>query len=282
MYTSYRDYIDRSKTHDTGVDVCTFTLDVNGADIGLSLPESYGRWISAIADAASSKIARRDYIEGKNQLLRKIRGMLNVAEVIALGEHLSEELATKLYGCEVFVEHVHAYQNRLDAPRQKGSWTWHYDDCSPGQIKLLIYLTPTTVETGAFATLKSDDRFYRIETSRGSPNTTPQPQFRKSRVPSVFVDQLRAEGYEDFHVEGDAGTFVLFDQNIIHKATIPSRTPERICLVYNFRPYHRPLRCHIGPSLTSDWKFKGDVKTYQYEIQGASGLERPDTVSRSV
>ena len=132
----------------------------------------------------------------------------------------------------------------------------------------MIYLTPTTKETGAFRILRSseEDSALLVESSRISPTETRPPLFPASRLNEQNIQDFKNQGYEEHYIEGDPGTFVVFSQNTPHKATIPTEKPERICMIYNFRPYHIPLNTHISKDITNDWSFKGDVKGYKYDI----------------
>jgi len=267
-YNSYKDYVEKTRTKKLNVDVNKFALDINGKKLGIELPSNYDELISNISNIVNDKIKNEEIIKEDHKFAYKLTGMLDVDEVLELGEHFSKELSNKLYGSEVFVQHLHVYQNKITDSSESSSWLWHYDNCAPGQIKLMIYLTPTTKETGAFRVLKSakEDSALLIESSRISPTETRSPNFPGSRLSPEVIQDLKNQGYEEYYIEGEPGTFVVFSQNTPHKATIPTEKPERICMIYNFRPYHIPLNTHISKNLTNDWSFTGDVKGYQYDI----------------
>ena len=267
-YNSYKDYVEKTRTKKLNVDVNKFALDINGKKLGIELPSNYDELISNISNIVNDKIKNEEIIKEDHKFAYKLTGMLDVDEVLELGEHFSKELSNKLYGSEVFVQHLHVYQNKITDSSESSSWLWHYDNCAPGQIKLMIYLTPTTKETGAFRVLKSakEDSALLIESSRISPTEIHSTRFENSRLNPEVIQTLNEQGYQEHYIEGKPGTFIVFSQNTPHKATIPTEKPERICMIYNFRPYHIPLNTHISKNLTNDWSFTGDVKGYQYDI----------------
>jgi hypothetical protein len=264
MYTSYFDYIEKSKTHQTKFDVTKFTLDLNGVNLGIELPHNYNDIVSNISKIVHDKLNNGDVSD--DALLVKINNMLDVPEVIQLGEHFAKELSDKLYGTKVVVEHLHTYKNKITTQKEHSSWLWHYDNCAVGQIKIMVYLTPTTQKNGAFLTLVSSDSFYTLCSTKTSPTSISPPIYEGSRIPISKIEELKANGFFEYYVEGDLGTFIVFSQNIAHKATIPIEEPERICMIYNFRPYHKKLETYINKEITHDWNFDGDVKIYNYEL----------------
>lgn len=261
-YKSYIDYVNRVQTHDTNFNVSEFTFDINGEEVGISKPDNYDDIIQSLQTKLNDKLDTNQFKD--EGLLLAIDNVLEIGEVHQLGEHFSKELSEKLYGSEVFVDHVHTYKNKITKSAEKSSWLWHYDDVAPGHIKVMFYLTSTTKDNGAFLVLKSDNDYKLMNSSKISPTKTERKTFPKSRIPIKYIDKLKSEGYYEQHVEGEQGTFILFNHNIIHKATKPIKTPERICMIFIFRPYHRKLDKHIGVDMTHQWG-SGTSKKYNYE-----------------
>ena len=111
-----------------------FALDINGKKLGIELPSNYDKLISNISNVVKDKIKNQEIIKEDHEFAYKITGMLDVDEVLELGEHFSKELSDKLYGSEVFVQHLHVYQNKITESSESSSWLWYYDNCAPGQI----------------------------------------------------------------------------------------------------------------------------------------------------
>ena len=55
-------------------------------------------------------------------------------------------------------------------------------------------------------------------------------------------------------VVGPPGTLILFDNNCIHRATVP-RTRHRDAVILNFRPSHERVRPFIAASHTGSWSY---------------------------
>ena len=263
---SYKEYIEECRVVDTGWDPNTFTMDVNGERIGIDLPDNYDHLIKRIGIELRKKLRNGECEDDVRGIVTKINDPLSIPEVIKLGEHFSREMSEKFYGGECAVSRVHPYRNNIVDEREGASWLWHYDNAAPGCIKLMVYLTPTDRETGAFLALrKSSGEYLRVEPSRISPKKLQRVKWKGARVPKKVINELKSEGYRDFYVEGHPGTFLVFNNNIIHKATIPQRDPARLCLIYIFRPYHKELKYHISPKITGDWSDNGHIKSRFYD-----------------
>lgn len=264
---TYKEYIERCRNFNTGFDVTNFTLDINGQKVGIELPERYLDMVDVISKAVNRKLKKGELEIDARGNVSKVLNALELKGVIALGEHFAKELSEKLYGGECFISHIHPYKNNMSDRGEAASWIWHYDNVAPGLIKILIYLTDTTKNTGAFLTLKNkDDEYPLIEPSKVSPTEGGNPKWAGSRIPEKVIQQYKRRGYKPFYVEGPKGTFILFNNNIVHKATIPTEEPERLCLIYHFRPYHTKMESHINDNITWDWKSKINSKTYDFDM----------------
>jgi len=73
MYTSYFDYIEKSKTHQTKFDVTKFTLDLNGVNLGITLPKNYHTLVSNISKNVLQRLDTGDVVD--DSLLVKINNM---------------------------------------------------------------------------------------------------------------------------------------------------------------------------------------------------------------
>ena len=263
---TYKEYIKRCQTHDTGIDVTEFTLDVNGEKVGIELPPRYAETIDSIARAVGRKIKNGETEDDAKGAVSKVMGAFDIKAIYNLGEHFAKELSEKVYGGECFVNHIQPYRNNI-AKEETASWLWHYDNVAPGALKILIYLTDTTEKTGAFLVLKNDkDEYPLVESSKISPKEAHQPKWAKSRVPGKVIARYKKEGYKEHYIEGPKGTFILFNNNIVHKATLPVEEPVRHCIIYNFRPYHNKLDVHLDKSITWDWRCRVNSKTYDFDI----------------
>ena len=136
------------------------------------------------------------------------------------------------------------------------SWLWHYDNCPDEAFKILIYLTDVDAESGAFEYLRhpATGDVVKVGSSRAAPDQVAAPRWPRSRVPPEVVARYAEEGYEPHRVVGPAGTLILFDNNCIHRATVP-RTRHRDAVILNFRPAHERVRPFISERHTGSWSF---------------------------
>lgn len=264
---TYKEYITRCQNKPTGWDVSMFTLDVNGERLGVELPPNYDEIINSICNGVVDRLESGNFENDSKGNVSKVLDEFSIEGVNELGEWFAKELSEKLYGGECFINHVHPYRNNIEISDVAPTWMWHYDNVAPGIIKILVYLTDTTSKTGAFLALKDDDDTYvLIEPSEIAPYSSQRPKWPKSRVPRTVIKEYKMQGFKEHHIEGPKGTFIVFNNNIVHRATNPVEEPERMCLIYHFRPYHKKLDHHIGKDITWGWKSKVNSKTFDFDI----------------
>jgi hypothetical protein len=140
----------------------------------------------------------------------------------------------KLYYAEVYRTHPTDKRPLL-------SWLWHTDDHPAPILKVMVYLTPTTDGSGAF-------RAFR----RPSSQHLLRQGFQRDRA-HLFAAEL--EDVTNIVVcEGPPGTTVIFDNNLVHKATVP-RVGHRDVLVFEVLPGSQPYQEHLarmGNNLSAD------------------------------
>ena len=138
------------------------------------------------------------------------------------------QIEQNVYGSYAVVDKVYAYRNLVSHQREQVSWLWHYDNHPTEILKLMVYLTDVDAESGPF-------EYVRHATSRKVFSFVPRPLLGTSRVPPSFVENLVARGHERFRSVGPAGSLVLFDDNVLHKANI-ARSQPRDVVVLQLRP----------------------------------------------
>lgn len=270
-FASYKEYITYcsfNNSKESYEKITNFQYDINGESLKLEMPSNYENLISKIKNQAESNLDSGVFTKEKRGLALKVSKMLDCNEVIFLGEHLAKELSKKLYGSEVVVEHVHVYKNLIKPINLSSSWLWHYDNCSPGQLKILIYLTDVGPDSGCFEFMvDGNDKAFLFKSSKVSPETEKNLSVN-TRIDNNLINDITAKGFKSKKIIGKAGTYIIFNQNIIHRANVPILLPERICIVYNFRPYYKNVNSRINKNITCDWDNPPPtgVKIYQYEL----------------
>jgi hypothetical protein len=152
-------------------------------------------------------------------------------ELTALQELAAEvvrELEAKIYGAYVIVDKVYVYRNLVTRQAPQVSWLWHYDN-HPNEIsKVMIYLTDVTDKTAPF-------EFLAAERSGKALSLAPSPLVGTSRLGPDALERYMDLGFRSRRVTGKAGTLILFDNNIAHRANVATEG-HRDVLVLQVRP----------------------------------------------
>jgi hypothetical protein len=101
-------------------------------------------------------------------------------------------------------------QDSTAAAEKFGSLKWHFDNCPSVLFKIMIYLTDTTVDTGALSLVPMKKS---LELKRRG--------FWERNNADSFTDEISRNA---IYLEGGAGTTLFFStHHCIHKATLPLR-----------------------------------------------------------
>jgi Phytanoyl-CoA dioxygenase (PhyH) len=114
------------------------------------------------------------------------------------------------------------------------SFGYHSDDTPTPVFKLFVYLTDTHESNGAFRAFP-----YAVtdELLRRGMLDSVHPGERRARAQALVPPELEARLMV---VEGRAGTVFLFDNNLIHKGTLP-RHGTRTHVSLELMPWPRPM-----------------------------------------
>jgi len=126
-------------------------------------------------------------------------------------------------------------QKIIPGEQSKGSsFSYHVDDSPHGIAKIFIYLTDTFKENGAFRAFNyaKTDGFIK----KGILKTTQPGEVRNAY--QHLITKQDEEGLSI--VEGSAGTAFIFDNNLVHKGTLPL-SGERIHISMEMMPSDRPF-----------------------------------------
>jgi hypothetical protein len=140
-----------------------------------------------------------------------------------------DQAEQRIYASHVLVDKVYVYRSPIcrDAPR--ASWIWHYDNHPREVLKVMIYLTDVTAASAPFEYLRSSRS---REPIRGRPLA---PLYGHGRVPVSTIEHHLRCGGESHMVTGPAGTIVVFDGNVVHRANLATEH-HRDVLVLQLRP----------------------------------------------
>ena len=229
-------------------------------------PDNYTSKIKNIHDYCKLKIEKREGLfDPEHENIIKVDDYYGCPEVTELGNFFSEYLEKNTYNCYSIVEAILMYKS-LPNEIDRSSWIWHYDDDINEQLKLMVYLNDVGEDTGAFEVLTNGaGDGLAMKSSKIAPSIKAPQVYRGSRIPKEDVERFYKLGFSSRKITGEAGTFCLFNPNCIHRATVPKKQPHRLCMVYNFRPYHKKEISRVSKSFTKSWSNLGNIK--EYDIQ---------------
>ena len=170
---------------------------------------------------------------------------LDIDGLESLCERILPEVERAIYGSYVLVDKVYVLRTMAGRHRDQSSWLWHYDEHPVEILKLMIYLTDVDEHTAPFTYL-----------STGVPGKavmgTNMPLYGQSRIPSSTMASYFAKGCRPQPVTGPRGTMVLFNDNIIHRATF-AEGRHRDALTLQLRPCSARRRPYIGAGWTGSF-----------------------------
>ncbi len=188
------------------------------------------------ADTASIGDVKRGEI-----ITTQLRDPLAIDGLAELCDPLLDAIERKVFGCYALVDKVYAYRSLVTRQQPRASWLWHYDNHPREMLKLMIYLTDVNDASAPFEYLC--DLHGRPVV--GEPLA---PLYGLSRVSRDQYDRYVAAGYGPARVTGPKGTVLLFDDNIVHRATLAGASPRDV-VVFQIRP--APFK--VTPRLDPRW-----------------------------
>jgi hypothetical protein len=121
---------------------------------------------------------------------------------------------------------------------------WHYDEHPREVAKLLIYLTDVEEGTAPFEYLVASDG--RAVIGRANPLKG------GSRISNDRIDAMVERGCTVRTLTGPQGTMAVFDDNIVHRATLAARR-HRDVLTLQVRPARAPRRPFVDARWTGSF-----------------------------
>ena len=180
---------------------------------------------------------------------------------IILENYLVPYLEKDIFGCYVQCQNVKIYKTTSDSLIEQLSWLWHFDNNPKEQIKVMIYLNDVN-NNGPFKYLSKDNEAIKIETSKKDHTSWIHgnqahfeilgKKWKGTRVPRHIISNLQSKNeIIEKDVKGPAGTAILFDNNILHKGTIPFEG-FRYAMTLQFQPTNKKLKPNFSEKNTGN------------------------------
>jgi hypothetical protein len=129
---------------------------------------------------------------------------------------------------KIYSSEVYRTTPTNDPPTASG--LWHTDNYPPGIYKVMVYLTPCDRNTGAL----------RIHPMPSTRRLLREGFFNRSKA-ERFMEKLERNS---IHIEGPPGTVLIWNSNVIHKAT-PPKTGLRDLVAFKLVPSNEPWEKHL-------------------------------------
>lgn len=159
----------------------------------------------------------------------KLRDPFAIAGIRELSDPILEQLEREVYRCHLLVDKVYVYRSPICGNVPKASWLWHFDNHPREMLKVMVYLTDVHDGTAPFEYLRE------AATGRPQLGSPLAPLAGDSRVPLAQVERHLANGFVNASVTGEAGTVLLFDDNVVHRGTMAT-SGHRDVIVFQVRP----------------------------------------------
>ena len=180
---------------------------------------------------------------------------------IIVDKYLIPHLEKNIFGCYVQCQNVKIYKTISESLIETSSWLWHFDNNTKEQIKVMIYLNDVN-DNGPFKYLSKDNEAIKIETSKKDHTSWIHgnqahfeilgKKWKGTRVPRHIISNLQSKNeIIEKDVKGPAGTAILFDNNILHKGTIPFEG-FRYAMTLQFQPINKKLKPNFSEKNTGN------------------------------
>ena len=228
-----------------------------------TFPKNYSELIDSLSLKVDAKVNDasqhyRDPSAKGYEIAIQIKEIWDLPELNEIAAHILPCLEESVFGSHIHCSAIHIYRNvPTDSPKIS-SWLWHYDNNPKEAVKLLIYLTDVEESTAPFELLEKDGDHVKMQTSRTGYNHWGPPYIPQSRIPENILDQFISQGFEKRKIVGPKGTALFFDNNIVHKANVPTRD-YRDVVIFNIRPTMFKLDPYVSRNFTGSWEHKSPI-----------------------
>jgi hypothetical protein len=257
---------------DDKINLYDLTVEEHNEDINPILDLQSNEY-TEIINNLSSKVNSLFENDSNYEIKARAKGLNNIwlcrEELEQLGNYLIPQVQQKVFKSFVQVDNIKIYRSEVSNEPDISSWLWHFDNNPQEQVKILIYLTDVEEGCGEFTFLRKNGKGIKVPTSRISypkkwiePWENPPPLyslreygiswFGRDRVDPRDVARLQNQhGFNVHRAQGKKGTLFLFDNNIIHKATVP-KNKYRDVVILQLKPSVKMMSPFIGENSTGN------------------------------
>lgn len=169
----------------------------------------------------------KPFVNGLSEIIEINQPIKDILEKVCV-EIMS--VVDKVYGCDSKIQEIkilkHLRHNNVDI--QKGAFIWHSDRHVNEILNVLLYLNDVTnVQDGPFQYIeKNDQPYYNLSINKN-------------------ISHKEATSYGNIKsLLGVAGSFYVFDNNFIHRASVPTNK-DRNAIIFQVRPTRKKQKEYI-------------------------------------
>lgn len=237
----------------TGKNLYDFTYET--PDI-TQFGEEYLPLVADISSFLKKKYLDEDNIfhipgqDPEKQPLCRYKKPWEIPNIEKLANILIPYVEKTIFNCNLYAMSAYVYKTRPGSYDSKsvGSLTWHIDNQPKEIIKIMVYLEDVDETSGPFQILDKEGSGYKVKTTRVD-HTDWKDRNPQTRYSDSQINNYRTLKYAPKNLTGPAGTVIIFDNNIIHRATMCDKK-ERNVVTFMVKPIDHKVRPYISKKHT--------------------------------
>ena len=252
-YKEYYEICKKSYKNDLKTDKNLYEFTYDMPDISY-FGDKYLSLVTDISSFLDEQYQNKDNIynvPGQNpdkQPLCRYKKPWEIPNIEKLANILIPYVEKTIFNCNLYAMAAYAYKTKpgIYDSKSVGSLLWHIDNHPKEVVKIMVYLNDVDNTTGPFEILDKQGSGYKFPTTRVSCNEWSPSQ---SRFSDSQIDSFHSQGYSSKKLTGARGTVIIFDNNIVHRATFCDER-ERSVITFMVKPIDRKVRPYISEKHT--------------------------------
>ena len=264
---TYKEYYDLAKEaygeSNPKVDLYSFTHEITTPDspgiIVENISNEYKELVQKVANTCDQRLSNDDFcywppgpdgISKDNDLVKFCKDYFDIEGLEKIAENVIPQIEKNLFGCYTQVQNLYIYRNNITDRDPRMSWLWHFDNHPYEYMKCMIYLTDVDEDCDPLEFMEHIEtkELFKHDSSRTSYREW-RPAPNNSRIAPYQMNKLKDMGFEPRKVCGPAGTIIVFNENVIHRATTAKKS-HRDVINFLLKPSIEKLTPHINKEHT--------------------------------
>ncbi|MCY4524247.1 MAG: hypothetical protein OXB84_05875 [Halobacteriovoraceae bacterium] len=219
----------------------------------LKLKPNYSLVINLLSAEIFSRFQSKENIIQKEELFLYIEDIYNVPYLEDVAQIILPQIEKNLFNSFCLMDGCYIYRNIYSSNKKHSSWIPHFDNQPKEIIKVMVYLSDVNNEQDA-------PICFLLKNGKGiKKESIYKDSFKNqygSRISKKEMNSYINQGYSFIPFLGKKGTVIIFDNNLIHKATVPSIGKFRDAIVFSIRPWPKRNIKYINKETTRSFYHK--------------------------